>query len=319
RDPKLVIEELWSRASLKGKIATVPERRYTDKDRKVRLYSEFNTGNWMWRTQKELRSGATVVPITAFCDKTQLTQFAGVGATAAYPLYITLSSIDSYIQRDVSNDVQVLVALLPIIKLQSVKISKAMRRRITAKIIHKALRTVFASLRAASHTGMDMPDHDGNIYNGYPIMAIAAYDYPEQCTHTAGCECPKCKAKRADFAENASAPPRTPEETLYHLRKAMKMGSYSAAERYLKNHGLSYVLEPYWEGWAHVNMHEAIAPDILHQLYQGLIKHLTAWCRFILGDEEMDARMSRIPPAYGLRRFENGISKLQRVSGEEHR
>lgn len=51
RDPKLVLEDLWSRIELKGKIATVPERRYTDQLRKVRLYSEFHTGDWMWRTQ----------------------------------------------------------------------------------------------------------------------------------------------------------------------------------------------------------------------------------------------------------------------------
>ncbi|EJD44317.1 hypothetical protein AURDEDRAFT_37461, partial [Auricularia subglabra TFB-10046 SS5] len=79
------------------------------------------------------------------------------------------------------------------------------------------------------------------------------------------------------------------------------------------------VLEPFWKDWAHINVHEAIAPDVLHQLYQGLVKHLTAWCRALIGDDEMDARMSRMPKAYGLRHFENGISCLQRVSGTEHR
>ncbi|EJD43103.1 hypothetical protein AURDEDRAFT_26854, partial [Auricularia subglabra TFB-10046 SS5] len=90
-------------------------------------------------------------------------------------------------------------------------------------------------------------------------------------------------------------------------------------DRYLKNQGLNYVLEPFWKDWAHVNIHEAMAPDVLHQLYQGLIKHLTAWCRSILGDDELDARMSRLMPAFGLRHFENGVSFLQRVSGTEHR
>lgn len=56
RDPKLVLEELWSRVDLKGKIATVPERRYTNDLKAVRLYSEFHTGDWMWNKQVRVLS-----------------------------------------------------------------------------------------------------------------------------------------------------------------------------------------------------------------------------------------------------------------------
>ncbi|KZV79263.1 hypothetical protein EXIGLDRAFT_613632, partial [Exidia glandulosa HHB12029] len=99
----------------------------------------------------------------------------------------------------------------------------------------------------------------------------------------------------------------------------MKLKSATAIEQFLRKHGLSYISEPYWKDWRRVNIYEAVAPDILHQLYQGLIRHLTAWCRTIFGDDELDARFSRVPPTFGLRRFENGISKLQRPSGAEHR
>lgn len=51
RDPRLVVQDLWSRVNLQGKIALQPERRYTDTSRTVRLYSDFNTGDWMWKTQ----------------------------------------------------------------------------------------------------------------------------------------------------------------------------------------------------------------------------------------------------------------------------
>lgn len=51
RDPKLVVKDLWSRFNLENKIALKPERRYTDASKTVRMYSDFNTGDWMWRTQ----------------------------------------------------------------------------------------------------------------------------------------------------------------------------------------------------------------------------------------------------------------------------
>ncbi|KZV78679.1 hypothetical protein EXIGLDRAFT_633458, partial [Exidia glandulosa HHB12029] len=50
-----------------------------------------------------------------------------------------------------------------------------------------------------------------------------------------------------------------------------------------------------------------------------MVKHLTAWARSVVGDEELDARFKRSPLAHGLRHFQSGISSLQRVSGEEHR
>lgn len=220
------------------------------------------------------------------------------GRTYHIPLYMTISSIDSRLLRDVSSRTHALAAL---------------------RIIHKAMRVVYAPLREASHTGMELTSANGDVHEGYPILAMEGLDYPEQCLHTGSRRCPKCDVKKSDFAKNAAGNPRSPEETLRHVRHAATLGSAAAIDRYLKNHGLNYILEPFWKDWAHVDVHEAITPDILHQLYQGLVKHLTAWCRAILGDDELDARMSRLMQSFGLRHFDNGISCLQRVSGTEHR
>ncbi|KZV79264.1 hypothetical protein EXIGLDRAFT_587760, partial [Exidia glandulosa HHB12029] len=128
-----------------------------------------------------LPPGATGVPITVFGDKTQLTQYVGVGGNTAYPFYMTLSTIDGYVQRDVSNDVHVMFALLPIIDLRTAGFSKAVQRRLNSALVHKALRLVFASLRDAARSGMDLPDVSGNVYDGYPTLAVVGLDYPEQC------------------------------------------------------------------------------------------------------------------------------------------
>ncbi|KZV81844.1 hypothetical protein EXIGLDRAFT_627870, partial [Exidia glandulosa HHB12029] len=104
-----------------------------------------------------------------------------------------------------------------------------------------------------------------------------------------------------------------------HIKIASELDSFPAVNTYLKEHGLNYVLEPFWKEWAHVNIHDAITPDILHQLYQGVIKHLVKWLQKLIGKKELDARMQRTPKVHGLRSFEKGISVLQRISGTEHK
>ncbi|KAJ7495682.1 hypothetical protein B0H11DRAFT_2155917 [Mycena galericulata] len=66
------------------------------------------------------------------------------------------------------------------------------------------------------------------------------------------------------------------------------------------------------------NIFQAISPDILHRLYQGVIKHLIAWLTECVGEAEIDARCRRLPPSHNIRLFMDGISNLSRVTGKEH-
>ena len=69
----------------------------------------------------------------------------------------------------------------------------------------------------------------------------------------------------------------------------------------LKRDGLNYILNPFWEDWYLANIHSAMTPDILHQLYQGVAEHLIGWLRNLIGDVELDARFKRLLPAHGVR------------------
>ena len=62
----------------------------------------------------------------------------------------------------------------------------------------------------------------------------------------------------------------------------------------------------------------AITPNILHQLYQGVIKHLVAWVLASYGIAEIDAHCRHLPPNHNIRLFMKGISSLSRVTGREH-
>ncbi|KAF8911452.1 hypothetical protein CPB84DRAFT_1812314 [Gymnopilus junonius] len=41
------------------------------------------------------------------------------------------------------------------------------------------------------------------------------------------------------------------------------------------------VFTPFWQDLPFADIHKAIMPDILHQLYQGIFKHLVSWCQSV--------------------------------------
>ncbi|KAJ7624091.1 hypothetical protein DFH06DRAFT_1446337 [Mycena polygramma] len=82
--------------------------------------------------------------------------------------------------------------------------------------------------------------------------------------------------------------------------------------------GIKPVVHPFWENLPYTNIFTSITSDILHQLYQGMIKHLISWVKEAYGEAELDARCRRLPPNHSIRVFMKGISKLNRVTGKEH-
>ncbi|KAH9949770.1 hypothetical protein B0H21DRAFT_834001 [Amylocystis lapponica] len=79
------------------------------------------------------------------------------------------------------------------------------------------------------------------------------------------------------------------------------------------------VYTPFWTDFPHTDIHLAITPDVLHQLYQGVFKHIVNWCERTMSSNELDCRIRCLPPAYGVRHFKNGISALSQISGTERK
>ena len=57
----------------------------------------------------------------------------------------------------------------------------------------------------------------------------------------------------------------------------------------------------------------------MHQLLQGLIKHLTNWIKFAFDANELDACCQALPPNSSIRQFFKGITSLSKITGHEHR
>lgn len=173
-------------------------------------------------------------------------------------------------------------------------------------------------LKKAGIEGMEMRSGDGILRRTHPIFAVFIGDYPEQLLVTC-CKsghCPKCKVDPDDLGENEAAPLRDLHE-IFDALDTFDDGPTAYAKA-CYTAGIKPVQSPFWADLPYANVFQSITSDILHQLYQGVIKHLVSWVTDACGAVEIDARCRRLPPNHNLRHFSKGISTLSRVSGKEH-
>ena len=191
------------------------------------------------------------------------------------------------------------------------------------KLFHAAMRIIVEPLLDAGEHGVEMTGGDGCVRLVFPILATYVADYPEQCLVTCSKygTCPKCQSPADKLSELQTHDPRTPDFTKSIITDAWKNAhSPAAAEASCMSRDVNgAVQKPFWSGLPHADIHMSITPDVLHQLYQGVFKHLLSWCQDLLTPEELDRRIRCLPPSFGIRHFKNGISALSQVSGKERK
>lgn len=195
------------------------------------------------------------------------------------------------------------------------------KRLAKARVYHRAMKLIFESLIQPGKDGVELISGDGRVRSCHPILAGASLDYPEQCLCAAvryG-ECPICGCHPSELGDFAESPLRKQSDTLKILARAKKKTNWAALNSFLKEYGISPVFEPFWSDLPHANIHASITPDTLHQLFQGMIRHLTKWLQRIVGPKELDQRLQRLPPNHALRIYHSGISSFSTMSGNEHR
>ena len=160
---------------------------------------------------------------------------------------------------------------------------------------------------------------DGVTRRTFPIFACFVGDYPEQVLVT-GCktgDCPKCPTTRGELGQL---------EDGYQFRDLAKVlealstfeedpGGYAAT---CADAGIKPIVHPFWEFLPYSDIYLAITPDVLHQLYQGVMKHLISWVVSAFGQKEIDTRSKCLPPNHNVRSFLKGISSFSRLTGKEH-
>ncbi|KAJ6471532.1 hypothetical protein C8R45DRAFT_1055045 [Mycena sanguinolenta] len=317
------IKALYGDPEFAGELIFKPERHYADADETIRLYHDMHTAEWWWRTQvrliqflwlhvahsspencRERRPGATIVPVIISTDKTQTTMFRN---KAAYPVYMTIGNITKDSRRKPSRQVYVLLGYIPTTRLDHIT-NKSARRRAVANLYHACMRQILHPLKSAGLDGIEMAS--GDVFAG---------DYPEQVlvTGTKTGECPTCPVPRDELGSFEDLyEPRDLSAVLDALKKAD--GNAADFTRACARAGIKPIYRPFWEDLPYCNIYISITSDVLHQLYQGVIKHIVAWVTEAFGAVEIDARCRRMPPNHNTRLFLKGITTLSRVSGTEH-
>lgn len=248
-------------------------------------------------------------------DKTQVTLF---GNKSVYPVYATIGNLPKDLRRKPSRQSHILIGYLPTTRLNHIT-NKASRRRMLANLFHSCMARILSPLKSAGKTGVHMTCGNGNTRRTHPLFACFVGDYPEQVL-ACGCktgECPKCDVPHDELGE---FPNGYDFRDLGRVLDALSMFDRGPTEftAACSEAGIKPIPHPFWEDLPYADIYLAITPDILHQLYQGVIKHVVAWIIAAFGDKEIDARCRRFPPNHNIRIFSKGISSLSRVTGKEH-
>ena len=108
-------------------------------------------------------------------------------------------------------------------------------------------------------------------------------------------ECPKCPISHLEVGDDTDT-----SRSFRDLGKVLD--ALAAAEdgpraftRACCEAGIKPLHHPFWEALPYTNIYYAITPDILHQLYQGVIKHLVGWLQKVCGADEINACCRRMP------------------------
>ena len=236
----------------------------------------------------------------------------------AYPIYLTIGNIPKDIRRKPSRHAQLLLGYIPTTKLGGMSV-KAARRRALANLFHLCMHNALGPISSYGESGLPMMSGDGIWRRCHPIFSVFVGDYPEQalvtCTYNG--RCPKCFVTPSQLGNYATFPSRTQDAALdaYQLAGSGNPAFHATCREL----GLKPVFHPFWESFPLTDIFVSITPDILHQLLQGMMKHLIGWLVGIFGPAAIDARCKAIPPSHKILLFTKGIATLSRISGHEHK
>jgi hypothetical protein len=164
-----------------------------------------------------------------------------------------------------------------------------------------------------------MSDSIGTVRRVHPILAVYVGDYPKQVlvTGTKTRDCPKCDVLATELG-NLQAPSNLRDINAVLNALAKLAGNLREFKEACKEVRIKLIIHPFWELLPFVNIFQAITLDILHQLLQGILKHLISWLVQAYGAMEIDACFQHLIPDHHIRIFARGISGLSRVTGKEH-
>ncbi|KAH8983439.1 hypothetical protein EDB92DRAFT_1890569 [Lactarius akahatsu] len=313
RNPDAVVSAMLSNPDFQDQFDLCP---YIDvnADGTRRRWSNVMSGNIAWRRSDEIFAanpgikGAMYCPIILGSDKTVVS--VGTGHVEYHPLYISIGNIHNTVRRAHRNAV-IPIAFLAIPTCERRYDDTPKFQTFKRQLYHASVSAVLSSLRSGMTAPVIRRCPDGHFRRViYDLIAFIA-DYPEQVLLTGIVTnwCPKCTALPANL--DACAIRRTQRHT------NVLTDVLSHKELWVA-YGIHDDVEPFTSDFPRADIYEMISPDLLHQLIKGTFKdHLVTWvCEYLVAQhgpsqagvilDDIDRRISAVPPFPGLRRFPHG-------------
>ncbi|KAN0126225.1 hypothetical protein V8E53_015270 [Lactarius tabidus] len=297
-NPLLILENQIHNPDFKDEMDYAPQQIYY---KGKHCYQNLMSGNWAWEqvniiTQDKSTHGAMFVPVVLGSDKTTVS--VATGQNDFYPLYILLGNVHNTVQCAHRNAVS-LLAFLVIPKTTREYADKANFHNFQCQLFHSSLETILSAL----HPHMSRPrvtlcadcQYRNVIYGLGPYIA----DYPEQ-------------ALLACIVQKWCAIPRTHA----HTDVLINTGGIELQELW-DDYGIVGDI-PFTTAFPRADIHELLAPDLLHQVIKGTFKdyvvtwvekyinknHPKAEAEHILAD--IDRQIAVVPSFLGLCHFYQG-------------
>jgi hypothetical protein len=227
---------------------------------------------------------------------------------------MSLGNISKEIRRSPSAHATALVGYIPCPSFQCFE-DETNQTVAGWRLFHHCMGQIFDPLIQAGESGLDMTCSDGLVRHVYPILSVFVADHPERC-RVACCKqnrCPRCLVYPNELGDNTVAQARMPTRTLRILDRHASKKFTTAFE----SDGLRPVYAPFWAKLPHSNIFSSFAPDILHELHNGVFgAHLKDWCLKLAGSKEIDNRFKCMVDFPSLSYFRKGISRISQWTGE---
>lgn len=156
---------------------------------------------------------------------------------------------------------------------------------------------ILTPLTTAGVDSIQLISGDGIACQGHPILAMYISNYPEQVliTRCKTGECLKCTIAHKEVGASPE-----PSQPLYNLEKVLDaLTAIDISPCTFTNAchkaGIKPLFHPFWENLLFTNIFLTITSDVLHQLYQKVIKHLLAWIQEAYGIDKIDAQCWCMP------------------------
>ena len=271
------------------------------------------------REKDQIPNGATLLGVMLSSDKTNISVMTG--NRMAHPLLISLANIDADIHSKGSLHVHILLTLLPVASFLHPK--TRIRSLLSDRLIHECLNFVLNPLKIAASVGIMMSDPVGSLRHCFtPLVAYIA-DTLEQSL--LACVSPKASpistTTHKEFSNSQLHPLQTATKILGDIEQACAAADPDDWEAFLKvakRYYLNGVHRPFYRNWALCDPSIFLNPEVLHHFHRLFWDHDLQWCLVVVGPDEIDYRFALVQVAVGYRSFEEGVSKLKQVTGQDH-